>query len=345
MPVGTSGAVKGLLPSEVEGVGAEMLLANTYHLWVRPGHEAIEKLGGLHAFMGWERPILTDSGGFQVFSYRGDKCTVSEKGVKFLSEIDRQWRELTPELCVEIQERLGVDVAMALDECIDVEADRERVIRSTQRTTRWLDRCLAARKHPERTALFGIVQGGFHQDLRVEHARLLREKDLDGYAIGGLSVGEGRERMLGMVDVTARELPVDRVRYLMGVGTPLDILEAVLRGVDIFDCVLPTRTARFGYLFTRRGKLVLKHARFKDDPRPIEQEGCYTLRPFSRAYLRHLFKMGDVLAPRLLSLHNLHFYQRLMSDIRCAIDDGPEALEELRREVARWEDPYGDPDD
>ena len=151
--------------------------------------------------------------------------------------------------------------------------------------------------------------------------------------------------MLGMVDVTARELPVDRVRYLMGVGTPLDILEAVLRGVDIFDCVLPTRTARFGYLFTRRGKLVLKHARFKDDPRPIEQEGCYTLRPFSRAYLRHLFKMGDVLAPRLLSLHNLHFYQRLMSDIRCAIDDGPEALEELRREVARWEDPYGDPDD
>jgi queuine tRNA-ribosyltransferase len=253
---------------------------------------------------------------------------------------------LTPEVCVGIQETLGVDVAMALDECIEKEADRKRVIDSTRRTTRWLERCLAARKHPERTALFGIVQGGFHRDLRIEHARLLRDMDLDGYAIGGVSVGEGRERMLDMVETTTPELPVERVRYLMGVGTPLDILEAVLRGVDIFDCVLPTRTARFGYLFTRNGKLVLKHSRFKDDPRPIDPGNtCYTLRPFSRAYLRHLFKTGDVLAPRLLSLHNLDFYQRLMFDIRQAIADGPEALEALRREVARWEEPYSDPDD
>ena len=345
MPVGTHGAVKGLLPSEVEGVGAEMVLANTYHLWVRPGHEQIAALGGLHDFMGWQRPILTDSGGFQVFSYRGDKCKLTEEGVKFLSEVDREWRFLTPEICTGIQETLGVDVAMALDECIDKEADRGRVISSTQRTTRWLQRCLEARQRPDRTALFGIVQGGFHADLRVEHARVLRAMDLDGYAIGGLSVGEGRERMLQMLEVTTPELPPERVRYLMGVGTPLDILEAVLRGVDIFDCVLPTRTARFGYLFTRTGKLVLKHARFKDDPRPIEAGVCYTLRPFSRAYLRHLFKTGDVLAPRLLSLHNLDFYQRLMSDIRQAIDDGPEALEELRRRVARWEEPYADPDD
>ena len=346
MPVGTSGAVKGLLPSEVQGVGAEMILANTYHLWVRPGHERIRELGGLHTFMGWDRPILTDSGGFQAFSYRGDKSKVKEEGIRFLSEVDRQWRFLTPEVCVDIQEALGVDVAMALDECIEKEADRRRVVESTRRTTRWLKRCLAHRKHPERTALFGIVQGGFHKDLRLEHAGLLRDLDLDGYAIGGVSVGEGRAKMLATVEIVAPELPVDRVRYLMGVGTPLDIIEAVSRGVDIFDCVLPTRTARFGYLFTRNGKLCLKHSRFKDDPRPIDPGNtCYTLRPFSRAYLRHLFKTGDVLAPRLLSLHNLDFYQRLMNDIRVAIETGPEALDALRREAARWEEPYPDPDD
>ena len=343
MPVGTAGVVKGLTPDELrDHVQADMILSNTFHLWVRPGHELVERLGGLHTMMGWDRPILTDSGGFQAFSFKS-KAKAKEEGVKFLSPIDREWRMLTPELAVEIQETLGVDVAMALDECIEWPADRRRVKASTARTTRWLERCLAARKRPDRTALFGIVQGGFYPDLREAHARELVDMDLDGYAIGGLSVGEPRDKLLAMVDVAAPVLPSDRVRYLMGVGYPVDIVDAVMRGVDLFDCVLPSRTARFGYLFTDAGRMAIKHARFKEDPRPIEPETCYPLRHFSRAYLRHLFKSNDVLAPRLFTLHNLAFYQRLLMRIRDAIDEGPDALVRLREDAVRWSGPWQDP--
>ena len=344
MPVGTAGFVRGITPDELRGeIGAEMVLANTFHLWVRPGHERVARLGGLHRMMGWDGPILTDSGGFQAFSFK-DKAKAKEDGVRFLSSYDRQWRFMTPEVCVEIQESLGVDVAMALDECIEYPAKRRRVERSTARTTRWLKRCLAARKQPERTALFGIVQGGFHEDLRRDHARELVELDLDGYAIGGLSVGEPRERLLEMVDVTTSELPSDRVRYLMGVGYPVDIVDAVMSGVDLFDCVLPSRTARFGYLFTDHGRMAIKHARFKEDPRPVDVDPCYTLRHFSRAYLRHLHRSKDMLAPRLFTLHNLAFYQRLMRRIRDAIDAGPAALVALRADAERWSGPYRETD-
>ncbi len=345
MPVGTAGVVKGLTPDELrDPIGADMILANTFHLWVRPGHERVARLGGLHTMMGWDRPILTDSGGFQVFSFKG-KAKVKEDGVKFLSEVDREWRFMSPEVCVEIQETLGVDVAMALDECIEWPADRARVRRSTQRTTRWLKRCLAARRRPDKTALFGIVQGGFYPDLRRDHARELVDLDLDGYAIGGVSVGEPREKLVEMAALTAQELPRDRVRYLMGVGYPVDIVDAVISGVDLFDCVLPSRTARFGYLFTTSGRMRLKHARFKEDPRPIDTDfSCYQLRNFSRAYLRHLYVTRDVLAPRLFTLHNLAFYQHLMQRIRDAIDKGPEALLSLRAEALRWSGPWQDPE-
>ncbi len=335
MPVGTAGTVKGLTPEDLERAGVEMLLANAYHLWVRPGHERVERLGGLHRWMAWERPILTDSGGYQVFSF-GDRARISEEGVVFRSPLDGRLRKLTPEGCVAIQEALGVDVAMALDECIPAGASPERVRASTDRTTRWLLRCLAARRRPDCTALFGIVQGGFDPALRAAHARRLVELDLDGYAVGGLSVGETPQRTREMIEVATAELPEGRVRYLMGVGTPSDILEAVLRGIDLFDCVLPTRTARFGHAFIDEGLLAIKHARYRDDPRPLE-EGCpcYTCRSFSRAYLRHLFKSGEILAPRLLSLHNVTFYQRWMARIRQAVERGDDALEALRPVAAR----------
>ncbi|MCB9758756.1 MAG: tRNA guanosine(34) transglycosylase Tgt [Alphaproteobacteria bacterium] len=342
MPVGTAGSVKGLTPRELRELGADMLLANTFHLWVRPGHERVARLGGLHRMMGWDGPILTDSGGFQAFSF-GEKAKLDEDGVRFLAKFDRQWRKMTPELCVEIQETLGVDVAMALDECIEFPADRRRVTASTARTTRWLERCEAARRRREATALFGIVQGGFYPDLRAEHARTLRGMELDGYAIGGLSVGEPTGRMFEMVSVAAAELPDDRVRYLMGVGYPGDIVEAVVRGVDLFDCVLPTRTARFGYAFTLQGRMAIKHARFKEDSLPIDPFcACYTCRSFSRAYLRHLFLSREILAPRLLSLHNLFFYQAFMARLRDAIQTGPDALNALRAPARRWQQPFSD---
>jgi queuine tRNA-ribosyltransferase len=234
MPVGTAGTVKGLTPVEIRDTGASLVLANTYHLWVRPGHELVERMGGLHRFMGWDGPILTDSGGYQVFSLK-EFTKVKEEGVRFRSPVDGQWRTLTPEKAVEIQEALGVDVAMAFDECIEVPASPERVRASTERTTRWLERCLAARRRPERTALFGIVQGGLYAEQRRGHARRLADMDLDGYAVGGLSVGETQDEMLAMIEAAVPELPEDRVRYLMGVGYPLDIYLAVLRGIDLFD--------------------------------------------------------------------------------------------------------------
>ncbi len=342
MPVGTLGTVKGLTPEEVRGCGTDMLLANAYHLWLRPGHERVAALGGLHRMMDWHHPILTDSGGYQVFSLQ-EKARVSEEGVRFRSPYGGESRFMSPEQCVAIQEALGVDVAMALDECIPWPAERPQVQRSTERTTRWLERCLAARTQPEQTALFGIVQGGFHGDLRKAHARRLRDLDLDGYAVGGLSVGEPQEQMLEMLSLTVPELPADRVRYLMGVGMPHDLVEAAAQGVDLFDCVLPTRSGRFGTVFTVQGQITIKHARFRDDDRPLDPEcACYTCRSFSRAYLRHLHTTKEVLAPRLLSLHNLTFYQSLMARIRVAISTGSEALENLRDEVKGWRGAYRD---
>jgi len=339
MPVGTAGTVKGLTPAELRDCKVAMVLSNTFHLWVRPGHERVGKLGGLHRFMCWDGPILTDSGGFQAFSLKPD-AKVSEEGVRFRSPVAGDWRMLTPEIAVEIQETLGVDVAMALDECIEWPADRARVVDSTQRTTRWLRRCLGARRRPERTALFGIVQGGFHEDLRREHADVLVDLDLDGYAIGGVSVGEPQAQMLDAVALSTSLLPSDRPHYLMGVGYPSDIVEGVVRGVDLFDCVLPTRSGRFGEAFTSVGRLVLKHARFRDDAEPLDPAcSCYTCRSFSRAYLRHLLLGKELLGPRLLSLHNVAFYQGLMERIRRAIADGTAALDRLRGEAHRWSVP------
>ncbi len=348
MPVGTQGTVKGLTPDDIEATGAQIVLSNTYHLWVRPGHERVKALGGLHKLMGWSRPILTDSGGFQVFSLKGF-TKPSEEGVRFRSPVDGQWRNLTPELAVEIQEALGVDVAMAFDECIEWPATRERVARSTERTTRWLKRCEAARTQRDQTALFGIVQGGTYTDLRAAHAQELAELDLDGYAVGGVSVGEPREEMFAMANAATPHLPEHRVRYLMGVGYPIDLVDGVLAGVDLFDCVIPTRSARFGAAFTSAGRVTIKHARYRDDPRPLDPScACYTCSRFSRAYLRHLFTANELLSPRLLTLHNVTFYQRLMARIREAIETdsatGSEgtALVRLREEVAGWMRPHDD---
>ena len=339
MPVGTAATVKGMTPDEVSDLGAQMILANAFHLWVRPGHEQVAQLGGLHRFMNWKGPILTDSGGYQVFSM-ADRRTVTEDGVRFRTPLDGQYRVLTPERSVEIQEALGVDIAMAFDECIEWPAERDRVAASTERTTRWLHRCLAARKQPEKTALFGIVQGGFHADLRAAHAQELSALDLEGYALGGLSVGEPREERKAMAEIGAAHLPADRPRYMMGVGYPVDIVEAVRAGIDLFDCVLPTRSGRFGQVFTRLGRMTIKHARYRDDQAPLDPVcACYTCRSFSRAYLRHLHISNELLAHRLLTLHNLTFYQDLLREIRDAIESGPDALSALETEAEIWTTP------
>lgn len=336
MPVGTQGTVKGLSPVELHGAGVQMVLANTYHLWVRPGHLLVERLGGLHRFMDWDGPLLTDSGGFQVFSL-ADLRKVSEAGVKFRSPVDGQWRMLTPEVAVEIQEALGVDVAMALDECPEWPASRERTIAARDRTSRWAERCQAARRHGDRTALFGIVQGGTDLELRAEHVETLAKLDLDGYALGGLSVGEPREELFRVAGAVAPLLPAGKPRYLMGVGYPLDLVDGVAAGVDLFDCVLPTRSARFGSAFTSGGRVVIKHARYREDPRPLDAGcPCYTCARFSRAYLRHLFTSSEMLGARLLTLHNVTFYQALMARLRGAVEAGPEALISLRSEVGGW---------
>ncbi|MEQ1570813.1 MAG: tRNA guanosine(34) transglycosylase Tgt [Myxococcota bacterium] len=336
MPVGTRGTVRGLDPDELRAVGASIVLANTYHLWVRPGHEVVAALGGLHGFMGWTGPILTDSGGYQVFSMR-DRLVVSEEGVRIRSPEDGAWRDLTPERSIEVQEALGVDVAMAFDECLEHPATRERAIASTERTTRWLARCLAARRHPERTAMFGIVQGGLYEDLRRDHARELTELDLDGYAIGGLSVGEHRDELVAFAEISADALPRNKVRYLMGVGHPIDIADAVLRGVDLFDCVLPTRAGRHGQVYTRQGRRNLKNARYRADPEPLDPAcDCPTCTRFSRGYLRHLHQCDELLGKRLLTVHNLAYYQALMAELRGAIASGdPVALDAVRAGAER----------
>ena len=339
MPVGTYGTVKGISPKELQEIGAGIVLSNAYHLWVRPGHELIKRLGGLHRFMGWSGPILTDSGGYQVFSL-SEFRKISEEGVRFRSPLDGQYRMLTPEVCIEIQEALGVDMAMAFDECIEWPCSREDTQKSTQRTTRWLKRCMDARTQKKTTALLGIVQGGFYEDIRIEHAQEIVDLSLDAYAVGGLSVGEPRDSLLEMVAITTPHLPTHKIRYLMGVGYPIDIVDAVIRGIDIFDCVIPTRNARNGKVFTTKGVINIKNARYKEDQNPLDSScSCYTCTTFTRAYLRHLFVSNEMLGARMLSLHNLFLYQQLMSSLREAIKNGDQGLLALRKEVLCWMNP------
>lgn len=320
MPVGTYGTVKAMSPEELVEVGAEMILGNTYHLFLRPGHELIRDLGGLHKFMNWKGPILTDSGGYQVFSLN-DFRKITEEGVTFRSHLDGSAHVLTPERVVEIQEALGSDVMMVLDECPPHPSERSYLEKSLALTNRWAERSLKARTRHE-LALFAIAQGGMEPDLRRRAVEELSAMDFDGIAIGGLSVGEGQETMLRTLEATTPFMPVDKPRYLMGVGTPSDIVEAVSRGVDMFDCVLPTRNARNGLFFTSQGKIAIKTARFKRDEAPPD-EGCecYACRNFSRAYIRHLFMSGEILASRLITLHNLCYYQNLVKRIRRAVEE------------------------
>jgi queuine tRNA-ribosyltransferase len=321
LPVGSQGAVKTLTPQEVKDIGYKMLLANTYHLYLRPGIEVIERAGGLHNFMGWGGAILTDSGGYQVFSLSPLR-RVSDDGVTFRSHIDGSQHHITPELAIEYQERLGADIIMALDECPAHDDSPSKVQKATERTNQWAERCLKAKKRPDQ-ALYAIVQGGMSAELRKESARRLTALDFPGYAIGGLSVGEPKQTTLAMIEETANFLPEDKPRYLMGVGSPEDIVEGVARGVDIFDSALPTRVARNGALFSWEGRKNITNSVYKDMEQPIVADcDCYTCRSFSAAYLHHLFSCGELLAYRLATIHNLSFIAQLMNKIRGAIVDG-----------------------
>jgi len=329
MPVGTSASVKGIWPDQLREMGYECVLSNTYHLYLRPGHERIRALGGLHRFMGWTGTILTDSGGFQIFSLSALR-KVSEDGVSFRSHIDGSLHFLSPELAVGIQEALGSDIRMALDECVELPSGRREVEEAVRRTTAWARRGLAASRREE-GGQFGIVQGGLFQDLRRRSVEEICALPFDGYAIGGVSVGEGKEHQRDTVEGTAPLLPEGKPRYLMGVGTPEDLLHAVSCGVDLFDCVIPTRNARNGTLFTSAGTVSIRQARYADDPAPPDEScTCRTCRSFSRAYLRHLFLQREILAPVALTVHNLHFYAILMKRIRSAISVGnfPETVKE-----------------
>jgi queuine tRNA-ribosyltransferase len=322
MPVGTAATVKALLPDMLRASGSEIVLCNTYHLMLRPGADRIARLGGLHRFMGWTGPILTDSGGFQVMSLAGLR-EIREEGVRFRSHIDGAICELDPERAIVLQGELGAEIAMVLDECTPFPASEEEAGASMRRSMRWAARCKAEFRGAPGTGLFGIVQGGVYPALRAESAKHLTDLGFDGYAIGGLAVGEGQETMLAMLDATLLHLAPDRPRYLMGVGTPADIIEAVSRGIDMFDCVLPTRGGRTGQAFTRQGTLNLRNARHADDPSPLDEAcQCAACKTFSRAYLAHLVKAKEILASILLSLHNVTFYQDLMADLRAAIRAG-----------------------
>jgi queuine tRNA-ribosyltransferase len=332
MPVGTAGAVKAVTRRDLEEAGARILLANTYHLMLRPGEDLVAELGGLHGFTGWQGPFLTDSGGYQVFSLAGLR-RLGEDGVRFRSHIDGSAHLLTPERSIQVQMKLGADVIMAFDECPPHPAPREAVDEATARTTRWAERSRAAHQRRDQW-LFAIVQGGVHPDLRERSARELLALDFPGYAVGGLSVGESKQDMARVLDHLAPILPADRPRYLMGVGTPEDILEGVARGIDMFDCVLPTRNGRNGQLFTRRGRLSIRNARYRHDPLPPDPECvCYTCRTASRAYLRHLHLAGEITAATLLTIHNLSFYLDTLRRIRENLLLG--RFEEFRREMLR----------
>ena len=328
MPVGTYGTVKGMTPEEVKETGAQILLGNTFHLWLRPGQDIMRKHGDLHDFMNWHGPILTDSGGFQVFSL-GDIRKIKEEGVTFRSHIDGSKKFLSPEIATEVQEALGADIAMAFDECIPYPADFDYAKESTLRTTRWAKRCLDIHTREDQS-MFGIVQGGMYPELRKMSADQLTEMDFAGYGIGGLSVGEPKPLMYDILNQTTEHMPKNKARYLMGVGTPDCIVEAVNLGVDMFDCVFPTRVARNGTAMIPEGRLVVRNAAYAEDFRPIDERcGCYTCRNFSRAYIRHLFKAEELFALRLLTIHNLHFLLDFTKQIRSAIasDTFPELRE------------------
>ena len=322
MPVGTAGTVKGMLPENVAATGAQMVLGNTYHLMLRPGAERIERLGGLHEFMNWPGPILTDSGGFQVMSLTGLR-TMSEEGVRFRSHIDGDHRMLTPESSMRIQRQLDADIAMTFDECTPFPASEETARESMELSMRWAKRSREAFAPRPGCGLFGIVQGSVYRNLREESATALLDIGFDGYAIGGLAVGEGEDLMRKVLSFTNPLLPVDKPRYLMGVGRPRDLVDAVSRGIDMFDCVMPTRSGRTARAFTPGGALNLRNARHADDPRPLDADcHCPCCRQFSRAYLHHLVKAGEMLGGILLTWHNLHYYQELMAKMRKAISDG-----------------------
>ena len=334
MPVGTYGTVKGMTPEEVRATGADILLGNTFHLWLRPGLEVIAAHGGLHRFMGWDKPILTDSGGFQVFSL-GALRKITEEGVKFSSPINGDKLFLTPEISMQIQHTLNSDIVMIFDECTPYPATYDEAAQSMRLSLRWAQRSRDEHNRLNNTnALFGIVQGGMFEDLRDESTGKLAEIDFDGFAIGGLSVGEPKDEMASILAHTTPRLPQNKPRYLMGVGTPEDLVHGVQTGVDMFDCVMPTRNARNGHLFTRFGDIKIKNAQHKNDPRPLDETcECYTCRNFSRAYLHHLHRIGEILGAQLNTIHNLHYYQVLMRELRAAIAAGT-----LAETVARFHD-------
>lgn len=327
MPVGTCASVKTVSPDELKEIGAQIILSNTYHLYLRPGHELVKEAGGLHGFMHWDRPILTDSGGFQIFSL-AELRQLTDEGASFASHIDGSRHQFTPEKVMEIEMALGADIAMCFDECSPYPAEFSRVQQANQRTYQWACRCRQAHQHPQQS-LFGIVQGGLYKELRLKSAAEITSLDFPGYGIGGLSVGEPKEMMYECLDYLTPVMPEHKPRYLMGVGSPDCLVEGVARGIDMFDCVLPTRIARNGTVMTPDGKMVIRNATYAHDFRPIQEGcGCYACRNFSRAYIRHLLKAGEVLGIRLTTIHNLYYLCHLMADIRQSILDG--AFSEFR---------------
>ncbi|QKG84139.1 tRNA guanosine(34) transglycosylase Tgt [Kroppenstedtia pulmonis] len=333
MPVGTQATVKTMSPEELKEMGSSIILSNTYHLFLRPGHEIVRDAGGLHRFMNWDGAVLTDSGGFQVFSLSSLR-KITEEGVSFRSHLSGEPLFISPEKSIEIQNALGADIIMAFDECPPYPAEREYVKTSMDRTYRWLERCQKAHRRPEEQALFGIVQGGMYRDLREESVRQITSVDLPGYAIGGLSVGEPKDLMYEALEYTTPHLPVDKPRYLMGVGSPDALVEGVLRGIDMFDCVLPTRIARNGTTMTSQGRLVVRNAKYARDYSPLDPAcDCYTCRNYSRAYLRHLIKAEETFGIRLTTYHNLYFLLRLMEQVRAAIRE--DRLLDFRRTFFR----------
>lgn len=329
MPVGTNATVKAMTPEDLLAVNAQIILSNTYHLYLRPGHRLVEQLGGLHRFMNWQRPILTDSGGFQVFSL-GELRKITEDGVRFQSHLDGSSHILTPELAIQVQEALGADIIMCFDECPPATADYDYVRRSLELTSRWARRCKEAHRR-EGQKLFGIIQGGMHHDLRARSLEEICSIGFDGYALGGLSVGEEKEQMYGVMECCSPMMPVSAPRYIMGIGAPEDLVEAVWHGYDMFDCVMPTRNARNGMLFSSQGRINIKAKQYAEDEGALDPLcGCYVCRNYSRAYLRHLYRAGEILASHLNTYHNLYYYIDLMARMREAIRDN--SFTEFRRE-------------
>ena len=321
MPVGTQATVKSMTPEELKEIGAQIILSNTYHLYLRPGHKIVEEAGGLHKFMNWDKPILTDCGGFQVFSL-SDLRKITEEGVEFKSHLDGSKHMFTPEKVMEIENSLGADIIMSFDECCPYPSTYEYTRNSMERTTRWAKRCIEAHKRQEDQGLFGIIQGGFYKDLREKSAKDLIELEFPGYAIGGISVGEPKEEFIDILKFTAPLMPENKPRYLMGVGTPDYLIEAAMAGIDMCDCVLPTRIARNGTAMTWRGKIVVRNATYERDFTPLDPEcDCYTCKNYTRAYIRHLVKANEILGTRLLSIHNLYFLTKLMERVRIEIEN------------------------